>query len=368
MSSLLTRPLALGGGVVAADVATVGELDGDVVKGARESKRGRVSARDGRAVIFADTGADRSERHQVERNGFPTTGLPVDRQFDPARRALAFQVHGERAVTGRHLDVGLDDGVVVERVVVDDQTPVLHEHRTASILVAGSDQDPVVVSGPGDPCGDVDNRVGERRCRSRRNRRHRRPIGVATIRPVDLMIADPGDEQFEATLVERQHTVALRLLPPKIDQLGQSVWFAIGEVVAFGRIGGKVVELPAIVVEVDTGEMPGDSLPPHAVHFGDERSIAGELEVLQRVGRRRCGVVEHRCERVPRDRHLLDTPISGGRRDAEQFVDGRHDVGHIDELVPLRAGLFDADAIGPVHDHRHVHPALMGERLVPTER
>ena len=50
---LMTRPLALGGGV-ATDVATVGELDGDVVEGAGEGEWRRASVRDGRSVVLAD--------------------------------------------------------------------------------------------------------------------------------------------------------------------------------------------------------------------------------------------------------------------------------------------------------------------------
>jgi len=50
---LLTQPLALGG-VVATDVATVGELDGDVVEGAGEGEWRRVPVRHSRSVVLAD--------------------------------------------------------------------------------------------------------------------------------------------------------------------------------------------------------------------------------------------------------------------------------------------------------------------------
>ena len=50
---LLTQPLALGG-VVATDVATVGELDGDVVEGAGEGEWRRVPGRHSRSVVLAD--------------------------------------------------------------------------------------------------------------------------------------------------------------------------------------------------------------------------------------------------------------------------------------------------------------------------
>ena len=38
-----------------------------------------------------------------------------------------------------------------------------------------------------------------------------------------LVRADPGDEQLEAALVEREHPVAFRLLPPEVDQHGQAL-------------------------------------------------------------------------------------------------------------------------------------------------
>ena len=45
----------------------------------------------------------------------------------------------------RHLDVGLDDRVVVERVVVDDEAVVLHEDRQPEFSV------PVAKSTPSSP-------------------------------------------------------------------------------------------------------------------------------------------------------------------------------------------------------------------------
>ena len=70
---------------------------------------------------------------------------------------------------------------------------------------------------------------------------------------------------------------------------------------------------------------------------------------------------------MPGHRHLLDPAMRVGGRDAEDLVDGRHDVGHVGELIPLGSGSV-AEASRPVNDHRHMHAALVGERLVPTER
>ncbi len=111
-----------------------------------------------------------------------------------------------------------------------------------------------------------------------------------------------------------------------------------------------------------------DGLPPAAVTLGDQRSTAALLEVLKRIRCRGRRILEHGDEGAPGDRHLFNASVPVGRRNAEQFVDGRGDVGDVDELRPLRAGLVGTEPVGPVHDHRHMHTALVGVLLVPPKR
>ena len=68
------------------------------------------------------------------------------------------------------------------------------------------------------------------------------------------------------------------------------------------------------------------------------------------------------------DRELVDPAVRVGWCDSDQVVDRRNDVGDVDELPALGAGLFGCDRAGRVHDHRHVHATFVGVLLVPLER
>ena len=156
--------------------------------------------------------------------------------------------------------------------------------------------------------------------------------------------------------------------PPQVDQLGQPGGLAVGKVRALRGIGAEVVQLPRLGVEIITLVVLRDCFPPAAVTLGDQRPAAGVLEVLQRVRCRGRRILEHGDERVSGDRHLVDSPVGVGWRDTKQFVDRRDDVGDVDELRPLRAGLVGTEPVGPVHDHRHMHTTLVGVLLVPPKR
>ena len=155
----------------------------------------------------------------------------------------------------------------------------------------------------------------------------------------------------------------LGLGPPALDQLGQLLGVLGGEVVALGTIGGEVVELPRVVVERRARLVAGHGLPAVDVH----RPVAHHLEVLHRAagGLGGGGGVEGVGHRLAGDRQLLDPAERGGRLDADELVDRRGDVGDVVELVADGAAV--GDAVGPVHDARHVDPALVGVLLVPLE-
>ena len=74
-------------------------------------------------------------------------------------------MHSKRRVAVGNLTFGLDNGVVVERVVVDDESAVLHEDRTPGVLVAGRPQHPLVVGRARDPSGEIKRLAPDRRRR-----------------------------------------------------------------------------------------------------------------------------------------------------------------------------------------------------------
>ncbi len=58
----------------------------------------------------------------------------------------------------------------------------------------------------------------------------------------------PGAEQLDRPVVERQHAMLARLLPPQLDQARQPVGLVPGQVHALGPVGSDVVELPVVIV------------------------------------------------------------------------------------------------------------------------
>jgi len=82
-------PARVTSGDVMSFIARQRNGDGDLVEGAGEGEGGRVPGRHGRSVVLADTGTDRREDGQVARDRRSPTRLPVARQLDPVRRALA---------------------------------------------------------------------------------------------------------------------------------------------------------------------------------------------------------------------------------------------------------------------------------------
>ena len=80
----------------------------------------------------------------------PSTAISID-----AGTALAApEPGGQRRFAVGHVDVGLDDGVVVERVVVDDEAVVLHEDARSR-----SSRVPVAKSTPSSPAARVTRAV-----------------------------------------------------------------------------------------------------------------------------------------------------------------------------------------------------------------
>ncbi len=177
-------------------------------------------------------------------------------------------------------------------------------------------------------------------------------------------IAEARSEELEGAVVEGEHPVTLRLAPPQRRQLLESLGLGVGQVGALGGIGGEVVELPGLGIEVGPREVSAHGLPT----TGDQRPAPAVLEVLERVGRRSRCVVEDLSEGAAGHRELLDPVVDLGSLDVDQVVDRRRDVGDMDELSAQAAALVWIDAGGPVDDEGNVDAALVGVLLVPTER
>ena len=76
-------------------------------------------------------------------------------------------------------------------------------------------------------------------------------LGAALEVAVGLLVAPAVvlvDDRLEDPVVEGEHVVAPRLLPPQRDQLGHLLREFGGQVVDLGDVLGHVVELPDVVV------------------------------------------------------------------------------------------------------------------------
>ena len=93
-----------------------------------------------------------------------------------------------------------------------------------------------------------------------------------------------------------------------------------------------------------------------------DAAIDGELEILRDVTVLRLGIGERVEEAHALDRLLLHAVQRQRRRDAGQFIEGRHDVDHMEELAADTALVLDARR--PRYDHRVARAAKVAGHLL----
>ncbi len=178
-----------------------------------------------------------------------------------------------------------------------------------------------------------------------------------------------GVEALDATVVERQHVVLLRLLEPELLQLGELLGHLRCEVACLAPVGAGVVELPD--VRLERGQLLDDPRDRVTSHGGPalvvDAAVAEHLEVLRLPAVGGIGLVE----RVPHadavDRPLLDPVHEARLRDARRLQDRRCEVDHVMELLPDLAAC--GEAVRPVHDGAVARAAeVRGDLLRPLVR
>ena len=188
---------------------------------------------------------------------------------------------------------------------------------------------------------------------------------------------------FEHRAVDRHHAVLAGLGPPPTDHFDHLVAVVGGHVLGFRVVGGEVVELPVVgldlaqdrpidraaVVATLLGRLgegrtgPGADGAPSVVV---DRSVTEHLVVLGVVTSRRLAVVEGVGKAHALDRCLRHPPDRGRGPDAEGVQDGRHQVNGV---AVLGADLTSCGDLGrPRHDAGVGGAAAVGLALPAPER
>ncbi len=149
-----------------------------------------------------------------------------------------------------------------------------------------------------------------------------------------------GETRAEA-VIERQHLMRLRLLPPQLDQRREPLRLGGGEIMRLGEILGEMKQLPFVAVERRARGMKGDRLPAVV----PEAAMPEHLEILRHRLRWRRRIRDRRREADALQRHLRHACDRGRRRDADQVEQGRHQVAGMDELMAQFA--LRGDALRP---------------------
>ena len=259
--------------------------------------------------------------------------------------------------------VGTDDRVAVERVVVEHEVIVLHEEGDAGILCTGREEHAALTRFAAHGGDRVEATAAERGPGLRRQGCDRRTVDIAPAGRVRRSVAVAGAEELEHAVVKGEHAVEFGLLPPAVDEFGELLGVRCGEIGALRWVDRNVVQLPRVVVERGAGLVPSHRFP--AVE--PDAPVAAHLEVLDPLAARLVGAGERVAERGAADRHLFAAAVGVLGCDAARLVDGRCDVVDVVELVAEFAADI-TEALGPVHDERHMHATFMRVLLVPLER
>src|SRR5487761_1899291 len=122
------------------------------------------------------------------------------------------------------------------------------------------------------------------------------------------MVAEASAEELDTSVVEGQHSVLLRLAPPEIDHFGESVRMSRRQITALRRVLRHVVELPVVIFERGSGDVPGHRLPALVIN----RPMSPHLKVLSTSSVRGADLVEGVRDRNSRQGHLLETSVHVG--------------------------------------------------------
>ena len=165
------------------------------------------------------------------------------------------------------------------------------------------------------------------------------PWGQHSLRQTVRVRAVPRIEQrLEQAIVEREHLVAARLLPPQVDQGPQPLGLGAGQVVELAGVLGHVVQLPAVLVEGHVGIQAivvevGDGVERHRLPAAVVDASGSEhLEVLGGMGLGLVGMRQDGSEADAIDRGLHHAGELGRTFDPDQIEDGGHDVDDVGEL------------------------------------
>ncbi len=138
-------------------------------------------------------------------------------------------------------------------------------------------------------------------------------------------------------VIERQHLMLLCLLPPAADHIGKAHGLLACEIVSLREILREMKQFPFVVLERRARRMIGDRLPAAM----PEAAMAEHLEILRRGLRERRRIDDRAGETLAFERHLRTARDRGGRIDADEVEQCRHEVAGMNELMAQLAARRD---------------------------
>ena len=205
-----------------------------------------------------------------------------------------------------HLDRGRHQVVVPEAVVVEHQPLPLDVEAETRVLGAARVEHPAGAGGSVHDGGQIPAAPTDGRRDLRGQRRHRGEVGVVAIRRMWGPIAEPGAEELDRAIVQREHAQPLGLSPPTVGHGDEPLRLLVRQVVALGAVRLEVVQLPRVVVEARAELVAGDRLPA----VDDDPAVTHHLEVLHALAGRFVGHVERVVHGGPADGELLAHPCA----------------------------------------------------------
>ena len=163
-------------------------------------------------------------------------------------------------------------------------------------------------------------------------------------------------------IVQWQHLVLLRLIPPHIDHPFQPLGVTFGEIIDFREISIEMKQLPLVFLKCRAGRMKCDGLPAVV----PKPAMTEHLEILRLGARGRVRIGERFHETLAFQRHLFISADRQWRLNTDHIQKCRHKIRGVDELMAQFA--LGLDPLRPRDHERIANAAAMGILLVAPQR